>query len=70
MSICCCPSAITYDNMVTVSSDGGTTEEKMHRASLRQALAAGYTLVGDLPIAEVPDCLWNHNDPPAEEAPV
>ena len=64
-SLCCCPSAIKYDNMVTVSADGGTTEEKMPRASLRQALAAGYSVVGDLPTAEVPHCLWSWNEEPA-----
>ena len=68
-SLGCYPNHITYECMVAMSSDGGTTEEMMHRSSVRQALAAGMTVVGELPIAEIPDCLWNWNDEPVEEAP-
>ena len=65
-SLCgCCPNHITYDNMVEMTSDGGTTTETMHRASMRQALAAGYELVGDLPTAQIPSCLWAWNESPA-----
>ena len=68
-SICCCnPNYVTYENMVEMTSDGGTTSQMMHRASVAQAMAMGMTVVGGtLPIAEVPDCLWNWNDP--AEAP-
>lgn len=59
----CSPNYVTYDNMVTMTSDGGTTTEVMHRASVRQAMAMGMTVVGTLPIAEVPSCLYDYNDP-------
>ena len=65
-SLYCCvpdPNFVTYEDMVSMSSDGGTTSELMHRASVRQAIAMGMTVVGTLPIAEVPDCLWNYNEP-------
>lgn len=68
-SLGCYPNHITYEDMVTMSADGGTTEEMMHRSSVRQALAAGYAVVGELPIAEVPECLWAWNDD-LEDAPV
>lgn len=70
-SLYCCvpdPNFVTYEDMVSMSSDGGTTSELMHRASVRQAIAMGMTVVGTLPIAEVPDCLWNYNEP-AEDFP-
>ena len=53
-SLCCCPNHISYVNTVEVTADGGTTTETIARSSYRQALAAGMTLVGELPIAEIP----------------
>lgn len=61
-SLGCYPNHITYDHLVTMTSDGGTTEVMMYRSSVRQALASGMTVVGELPIAEVPECLWAWND--------
>lgn len=64
-SLSCCPNHISYVNTVEVTTDGGTTTESIARSSYRQALAAGYALVGDLPTAEVPHCLWSWNEDPA-----
>lgn len=64
-SLCCCPNHISYVDTVEVTADGGTTTETIARSSYRQALAAGMTLVGVLPTAEVPHCLWSWNEEPA-----
>lgn len=56
----CCGAAVVYPPMVYVTVNDGTEDMQIHRGSLREYLAAGYTLVGELPLAEVPECLYNH----------
>lgn len=58
-----CGAAVDYNRLVYAKVTDGQTAQWIHRGSLRTFLAAGYALSEPLPIAEVPECLWNYNEP-------
>ena len=58
-----CGEAVDYNALVYAKVTDGETVHVIHRGSLREWLAAGFALNEPLAIAEVPDCLWNYNEP-------
>lgn len=55
----CCGKAVTQPSSYLHMTDS-TDTVMVHRSQLREYLAAGWTVVGDLPFSTVPECLWNH----------
>ena len=58
-----CGEAVDYNALVYAKVTDGENVQLIHRGSLRTFLAAGYQLNEPLAIAQVPDCLWNYNEP-------
>ena len=64
-----CGAAVDYNRLVYAKVTDGQTAQWILRGSLRTFLAAGYVLAEPLPIAEVPECLWNYNEPEGVNTP-
>ena len=57
-SLCCGKAVMNPAVYVHVTKDSDTV--MIHRSQVREFVAAGYTVEGDLPFSTVPECLWNH----------
>lgn len=56
-SLCCGKAVINPAVYVHVTKDETVM---IHRSQVREFIAAGYTIEGELPFSTVPECLWNH----------
>jgi hypothetical protein len=56
-SLCCGKAVINPADYVHVTKDETVM---IHRSQVREFIAAGYTIEGELPFSTVPECLWNH----------
>ena len=57
-TLCCGKAVMNPAVYVHVTKDADTV--MIHRSQVREFVAAGYTVEGDLPFSTVPECLWNH----------
>ena len=57
-SLCCGKAVLNPAVYVHVTKDATTV--MIHRSQVREFIAAGYSVEGDLPFSTVPECLWNH----------